>query len=110
MPERCIQSTKNREDNIAFEMSWDLTEQYDPYISYATDIYTSSNYTSSLLTSNEELHYWGAFPTVRGWTFPRFLDKEIDYNVARSCNCDNAVAYIDTSGSLWIWGLITSIA
>lgn len=52
----------------------------------------------------------GAFPTVRGWTFPRFLDKEIDYNVARSCNCDNAVAYIDTSGSLWIWGLITSIA
>lgn len=105
LPERSIQSIISREDNIAFEMSWNMTNHSSQYISCATDIYTGGRNTSSLLTSTGYLHYWGAFPSDGGgWMYPYFWDKEMDYDVASSCNSDEAVAYIDTSGNLWMWG------
>lgn len=105
LPEKAIQSINSKEHNMVFKMSWNATGSDSPYCTYATDVYTGSSYTSSFLASNGNLFHWGAFPTERGgWNYPHIMDSEVRQNVAKSCNSDNAIAYIDVNGSLWMWG------
>lgn len=98
-PEGCVQ-TEFGDLNAKINKIW--ASSYSRPI-YAYDIYAGSH-TSSLLTTNGFLKYWGPVPNENGGFDIYSTIYLSDAPIKKSCSSQNAIAYIKEDNSLWMWG------
>lgn len=98
-PEGCVQ-TESGDSNAKINKIW--SSSYSRPI-HAYDIYAGSN-TSSLLTTNGYLKYWGPVPNENGGFGIYNTIYLSDAHVKKTCSSHNAIAYIKEDNSLWMWG------
>lgn len=109
IPENGVQN-KLGEPNTKFVVSYKIKSSNSQYSLYAKNVY-AGDLTSSCLTSDGSLFYWGALPNSEGsWIYPYsfsnspYADNMLNKDVITSCKSKNHYGYIKPDNSLYMWG------
>lgn len=97
--------TKNGDKNKKLLYILTTSDKTYPYSNYATEVY-AGNFTSSYLSNNGYLYYWGAIPNDEGgWSWAKSKDWIGFSNyIKTSCRSKYHVAYVNKHDQLYIWG------